>query len=129
MRNLAYVVNSANDNITSLSRTVKQQEKELSDKTEQAAALQRNYETLSRIRQADQKEFMVLKAHKVDQERQLQQLQEGAAPPWPMHCARCARRAALRAPRATLGRCAAARPAGRAQAGARTRGGAGRTPT
>lgn len=76
MRNLAYVVNSANDNITSLSRTVKQQEKELAEKTEQAAALQRNYETLSRIRQADQKEFMLLKAHKVEQERQLQQLQD-----------------------------------------------------
>merc|ERR1719203_2470865 len=62
MRNLAYVVNSANDNITSLTRTVKQQEKELAEKSDQAAALQRNYETLSRIRQNDQAEFVLLKA-------------------------------------------------------------------
>eukprot|EP00965_Chrysotila_dentata_P088647 2927577-Pleurochrysis_carterae.AAC.2 len=50
MRNLAYVVNSANDNITALRQTVKQQEKEIAEKSEQAVALQRNYETLSRIR-------------------------------------------------------------------------------
>lgn len=52
MRNLAYVVSSANDNIQALQRTVKLQEKELSEKTDQCAAVQRNYETLARIRQA-----------------------------------------------------------------------------
>ena len=62
MTNLAYVVNSANDNISSLQRTVKLQEKELADKSEHGAALQRNYETLSRIRKSDQKEFIALKA-------------------------------------------------------------------
>ena len=62
MRNLAYVVNSANDNIQQLQKTVRQQERELLEKHEQVTALQRNYETLSRIRQADQKEFLLLKA-------------------------------------------------------------------
>lgn len=71
MRNLAYVVNSANDNITSLQRTVKQQEKELMDRSEQAAALQRNYETLARIRQTDQKEFAQLKAQNEQMQQQL----------------------------------------------------------
>ena len=75
MRNLAYVVNSANDNITVLQRTVKQQEKELAEKSDQASALQRNYETLSRIRQADQKEFVLLKSQKEEQEEELEQLQ------------------------------------------------------
>lgn len=62
MRNLAYVVSSANDNIAALQKTVRQQEKELATKADAAAALQRNYETLSRIRQADQREFGLLKA-------------------------------------------------------------------
>jgi chromosome segregation ATPase len=61
LRNLAYVVSSANDNITALQKTVKQQEKELCAKTDQIASLQRNYATLSRIRQADQSEFTLLK--------------------------------------------------------------------
>ena len=40
MSNLAYVVNSANDNIAALQRTLKLQEKELADKSEHSAALQ-----------------------------------------------------------------------------------------
>lgn len=79
LRNLAYVVSSANDNITSLRQTVKQQEKELQEKGEQAAALQRNYETLSRIRQADQKEFSLLKGQKEEQEQLLLRVQEELA--------------------------------------------------
>lgn len=68
MRNLAYVVSSANDNIQALQRTVKQQEKELNEKTDQCSALQRNYETLARIRQADQTEFVQLKARFLEQQ-------------------------------------------------------------
>lgn len=75
MRNLAYVVSSANDNIQALQRTVKLQEKELSDKTDQCAALQRNYETLARIRQADQNEFMALKARQIEEQGQIAKLQ------------------------------------------------------
>jgi len=71
MRNLAYVVSSANDNIQALQRTVKLQEKELSEKTDQCAAVQRNYETLARIRQADQSEFMQLKAKQAEEHGQL----------------------------------------------------------
>ena len=79
MRNLAYVVNSANDNIQQLQKTVRQQERELLEKQEQATALQRNYETLSRIRQADQKEFLLLKAQTAEQHEQLQDLQSRLA--------------------------------------------------
>ena len=79
MRNLAYVVNSANDNIQQLQKTVRQQERELLEKHEQATALQRNYETLSRIRQADQKEFLLLKAQTAEQHEQLQDLQSRLA--------------------------------------------------
>ena len=68
MSNLAYVVNSANDNIASLQRTLKLQEKELADKSEHGAALQRNYETLSRIRKSDQKEFIALKALQAEEQ-------------------------------------------------------------
>jgi len=75
MRNLAYVVSSANDNIQALQRTVKLQEKELSEKTDQCAALQRNYETLARIRQADQNEFMQLKARQAEEHGQISRLQ------------------------------------------------------
>ena len=71
MRNLAYVVSSANDNIQALQRTVKLQEKELSEKTDQCAAVQRNYETLARIRQADQSEFLQLKTRQSDEHSQL----------------------------------------------------------
>lgn len=71
LRNLAYVVSSANDNITALQRTVKQQEKDLCTKTDQIASLQRNYETLSRIRQADQSEFMLLKGLHEEQQAAL----------------------------------------------------------
>ena len=42
MQNLAYVVSSANENIQALQRTVKQQERELAQSAEHAAALQRN---------------------------------------------------------------------------------------
>jgi len=74
MSNLAYVVNSANDNIANLQRTLKLQEKELSDKTEHGAALQRNYETLSRIRKSDQKEFIALKALQAEERAELERL-------------------------------------------------------
>jgi len=79
MRNLAYVVNSANDNITALRQTVKQQEKEIAEKSEQAVALQRNYETLSRIRQADQREFLLVKKQKDEQQLALERVQEELA--------------------------------------------------
>ena len=75
MRNLAYVVSSANDNIQALQRTVKLQEKELNEKTDQCAALQRNYETLARIRQADQNEFMQLKARQAAEQGEIAKLQ------------------------------------------------------
>ncbi|KAL1524066.1 hypothetical protein AB1Y20_018977 [Prymnesium parvum] len=75
MRNLAYVVSSANDNIQALQRTVKLQEKELNEKSDQCAALQRNYETLARIRQADQVEFMNSKARHVEALAQINALQ------------------------------------------------------
>jgi len=75
MSNLAYVVNSANDNIASLQRTLKLQEKELADKSEHGAALQRNYETLSRIRKSDQKEFIALKALQAEERAELARLQ------------------------------------------------------
>ncbi len=74
MRNLAYVVSSANDNIQALQRTVKQQETELGERADHASALQRNYETLARIRQADQKEFLALKTQQAEEREQLQQL-------------------------------------------------------
>eukprot|EP00967_Tisochrysis_lutea_P127598 scaffold217188_cov26-Tisochrysis_lutea.AAC.1 len=61
MRNLAYVVSSANDSISALQKSLKANEKELADKADQISALQRNYETLSRIRHADQHEFTLLK--------------------------------------------------------------------
>ena len=78
VRNLAYVVNSANDNIVTLQRTVTAQE-ELAEKAEAASALQRNYETLSRIRQADQREFMALKRLHEAQQDELKALQESVA--------------------------------------------------
>ena len=76
MQNLAYVVNSANDNITGLQRTVKLQEKELTDKCEHAEALQRNYETLSRIRKSDQIEFVALKTLQADACTELERSRE-----------------------------------------------------
>jgi len=76
MQNLAYVVNSANDNIAGLQRTVKLQEKELAEKTEHGAALQRNYETLSRIRKSDQKEFIALKTLQLEERTELETLQQ-----------------------------------------------------
>mgnify|MGYP002825762809 CR=1 FL=1 len=54
-------------------------ERELLEKQEQATALQRNYETLSRIRQADQKEFLLLKGQTAEQHEQLQDLQSRLA--------------------------------------------------
>lgn len=75
MDNLAYVVSSANENIQALQRTIKQQEKELAAQQEHAAALQRNYETLARIRRADQEEFVVLRAQQTDEREQLQKAQ------------------------------------------------------
>ena len=75
MSNLAYVVNSANDNIAALQRTLKLQEKELADKSEHSAALQRNYETLSRIRKSDQKEFIALKALQAEERAELERVQ------------------------------------------------------
>lgn len=75
MQNLAYVVSSANENIQTLQRTVKQQEQELAASAQHAAALQRNYETLARIRRADQEEFLMLKTQQADERDQLQQLQ------------------------------------------------------
>ena len=42
---------------------------------EHTAALQRNYETLSRVRQSDQKEFIALKAQQADERAQLEDLQ------------------------------------------------------
>ena len=78
VRNLAYVVNSANDNIVTLQRTVTAQE-ELAEKAEAASALQRNYETLSRIRQADQREFMALKRLHEAQQDELKAMQESVA--------------------------------------------------
>ena len=79
MQNLAYVVSSANENIQALQRTVKQQEKELAASAEHAAALQRNYETLARIRRADQEEFLVLKTQQTDEREQLRQLRADLA--------------------------------------------------
>jgi chromosome segregation ATPase len=79
MRNLAYVVSSANDNIAALQKTVKQQEKELCTKTDQIASLQRNYETLSRIRQADQSEFMLLKGLHEEQQSALSEARAALA--------------------------------------------------
>lgn len=76
MQNLAYVVSSANENIVALQRTIKLQEKELADKSEHTAALQRNYETLSRIRQSDQKEFIALKAQQAEEREELERLKE-----------------------------------------------------
>jgi len=79
MQNLAYVVSSANENIQALQRTVKQQEKELEASREHAAALQRNYETLARIRRADQEEFLMLKSQQTDERDQIKQLQASLA--------------------------------------------------
>ena len=76
MHNLAYVVSSANENIQALQRTVKQQEKELAASAEHASALQRNYETLARIRRADQEEFLVLKTQQADEREQLKKLRD-----------------------------------------------------
>jgi len=79
MQNLAYVVSSANENIQALQRTVKQQERELAQSAEHAAALQRNYETLARIRRADQEEFLMLKTQQTDEREQLRQLRADLA--------------------------------------------------
>jgi len=79
MRNLAYVVSSANDNIKTLQKTVKQQEKEIAAQTDQVSSLQRNYETLSRIRKADTKEFTLLKGLHEEQQAALSDLQESFA--------------------------------------------------
>ena len=74
MQNLAYVVASANDNIQQLQRTIKQQERELTASTDHSAALQRNYETLARIRRADQEEFLVLKTQVTVEREQMSAL-------------------------------------------------------
>ena len=74
MQNLAYVVSSANDNIQALQRTIKQQERELAAASDHASALQRNYETLARIRRADQEEFLVVKAQQTEEREQMKQL-------------------------------------------------------
>ena len=75
MTNLAYVVSSANENIQALQQTVKQQEKELAQSADHSAALQRNYETLARIRRADQEEFLILKKQQAEERERMQQLQ------------------------------------------------------
>ena len=75
MQNLAYVVSSANDNIQQLQRTIKQQERELAASADHSSALQRNYETLARIRRADQEEFLVLKAQVTEEREQMSSLQ------------------------------------------------------
>ena len=74
MQNLAYVVSSANDNIQALQRTIKQQEQELAASRDHAAALQRNYETLARVRRADQEEFLVLKTQRQEEHAEMVQL-------------------------------------------------------
>ena len=74
MQNLAYVVASANENIQALQRTVKQQERELAAAADHSSALQRNYETLARIRRADQEEFLVVKTQQSEEREQLKQL-------------------------------------------------------
>ena len=74
MQNLAYVVSSANDHIQALQRTIKQQERELAAASDHASALQRNYETLARIRRADQEEFLVVKAQQTEEREQMKQL-------------------------------------------------------
>ena len=79
MQNLAYVVSSANDNIQALQRTVKQQEQELASSADHAAALQRNYETLARVRRADQEEFLVLKTQRAEEQSEMQQLRTDLA--------------------------------------------------
>lgn len=79
MQNLAYVVSSANDNIQALQRTIKQQERELAASADHAAALQRNYETLARVRRADQEEFLLVKTQRAEERAELQQLQSDLA--------------------------------------------------
>ena len=71
MQNLAYVVSSANDNIQALQRTIKQQEQELASARDHASALQRNYETLARVRRADQEEFLVLKTQRQEEHAEM----------------------------------------------------------
>ena len=79
MQNLAYVVSSANDNIQALQRTIKQQEKELAASADHAASLQRNYETLARVRRADQEEFLMLKTQRQEEHTEMQQLKSDLA--------------------------------------------------
>ena len=79
MQNLAYVVSSANDNIQALQRTIKQQEQELASARDHAAALQRNYETLARVRRADQEEFLVLKTQRQEEHAEMVRLKADLA--------------------------------------------------
>lgn len=76
MRDVAYIVNSAEQNIKSLQETVQRQARELSEKTEKIAALQRNYETLSRITQGDRKEVHMLKLQRQQAEEAAKQMQQ-----------------------------------------------------
>ena len=64
------------DELGSLQRTAQQQERELHCNTARMAALQRNYDTLSRIRQADQKQVHSLKAQHESQQAESHELRE-----------------------------------------------------
>jgi len=63
-KNMAYLARAATENILSLERVVHEQELELEERRKENGTVQRNYEALARIRQADSKELVLLRAQR-----------------------------------------------------------------
>jgi chromosome segregation ATPase len=75
-KNLAYLARTATENILALERVVHEQERQLEERWKEAAKLQRNYETLSRVRQGDAKELVMLRAQRQQESDEVEQLRE-----------------------------------------------------
>ncbi|KAG8464063.1 hypothetical protein KFE25_000231 [Diacronema lutheri] len=78
-KNMAYLARTAAENILSLERVVHEQELQLEERRKEVSTLQRNYETLSRIRQGDSKELVMLRAQRQQESDDVELLREQLA--------------------------------------------------
>lgn len=75
-KNMAYLARTATENILALEKVVNEQEMQLEERKKEIATLQRNYETLSRIRQGDSKELAMLRAQRQQEGDEMARLRE-----------------------------------------------------
>lgn len=75
-RNMAFIAKSATENILALQRAAHEQETQLEERRKEIGVLQRNYETLSRIRQGDAQEIAMLRSQKQQEADEVAALRE-----------------------------------------------------